>query len=130
MGASGNLSIISLEEYKWEDIKEIMLNELLESCPSYSAPNDESEKYYFKVSEMKSLDDFIITFSNKIVYYCPDENGIYINGNFYNDWAGEEMPQIIDNFLILYDTDQQMSYQNLPTECLQKIISESFEIWT
>lgn len=38
MGASGNLSIISLEKYKWEDIKEEMLNELIECCPNYSDP--------------------------------------------------------------------------------------------
>ena len=130
MGASGNLSTISLEKYKWEDIKEQMLNELLEFCPNYSDPTNEFEEYYFKVYEMKSLSDFIWAFNTKIVDYCPDENGIYINDKFYNNFGCESMPQIIDNFLVLYDTDQQMSYQNLPTDCLRKMISYSDEIWT
>ncbi len=130
MGASGNLSIISLEKYKWEDIKEEMLYKLLEFCPNYSDPNNECEEYYFKVAKMKSLNDFIWTFGNKIVDYCPDENGIHINDKFYNNWSGENMPQIIDNFLVLYDTDQQMFHQNLPTDCLRKMISYSDEIWT
>jgi hypothetical protein len=130
MGASGNLSIIPLEKYKWEDIKNEILNEILESCPNYSDSNNECEEYYFKVAKMQSFDDFIWTFSNKIVDYCPDENGIYINGKFYDSWAGENMPQIIENNLVLYDTDQQMSYQNIPTECLRKLISYSKEIWT
>ena len=130
MGASGNLSIISLEKYKWEDIKEEILNKLIECCPNYSDPQNVCEEYYFKVADLKNINEFIWLFSNKIVDYCPQENGIFINNNFYGDWAGESMPQIIDNHLIIYDTDQQMSYQNLPTECLRKIIKETIEIWT
>ena len=130
MGASGKLSIISLEKYKWDDIKNEMLNELLNCCPPYSDPSNEYEEYYFKVAEMKSLDDFITTFNSKIVYYCPDENGIYLDNIFCNNWAGKNMPQIIDDYLILYDTDQQMSYQSLPSFCLRKFISCSNEIWT
>ena len=130
MGASGNLSIISLEIYKWEDIKEEILNELIACCPNYSDPKNEYEEYYFKVADLKNINEFICLFSNKIVDYCPQENGIFINNNFYDDWAGESMPQIIDNYLIIYDTDQQMSYQNLPTKCLRKLIKETIEIWT
>ena len=130
MGASGNLSIISLEKYKWEDIKEEILNELIECCTNYSDPKNVCEEYYFKVADLKNINEFMRLFSNKIVDYCPQENGIFINNNFYGDWAGESMPQIIDNHLIIYDTDQQMSYQNLPTECLRKLIKETIEIWT
>lgn len=88
------------------------------------------EEYYFKVADLKNINEFIWLFSNKIVDYCPQENGIFINNNFYDNWAGERMPQIIDNHLIIYDTDQQMSYQNLPTACLRKLIKETIEIWT
>ena len=130
MGASGNLSIISLEDYEWEDIKKEMLNQLIERCPNYSDPKNECEEYYFKVANLKNINEFIWLFSNKIVDYCPEENGIFINNNFYDGWAGKSMPQIIENHLIIYDTDQQMSYQNLPTECLRNLINSSFEIWT
>lgn len=130
MGASGNLSIIPLEHYEWEDIQKEMLNELIECCPNYSDPKNMFEEYYFKVANLKNINEFIWLFSNKIVDYCPEENGIFINNKFYDNWAGESMPQIIENYLIIYDTDQQMSYQNLPTECLRNLITGSFEIWT
>ncbi len=119
MGASGNLSRISLKDYSFEKIKEIMLEELLQCSPNYSDPNNICEKYYFIVSRMNNINDFLEIFRSKIVYYCPDER-----------WAGEIMPQVIGDFLILYDTDQQMDYQNLPTECLRQIITSREEIWT
>jgi hypothetical protein len=130
MGASGNLSIISLEKYNFEQIKNKILEKLLDWCPSYSDSTSELEEYYFKVSKLETIEQFIRLFNSKIVDYCPDENGICINGKFYDGWAGETMPQIIDNHLILYDTDQQMYYQSLPVECLKDFISIEEEIWT
>jgi hypothetical protein len=130
MGASGNLSIISLEKYTWEDIQQEMLSELLKGCPSWSDSNSICEEYYFKVAELKNIEDFIQLFNTKIVDYCPDENGININNNFYENWANEYMPMIIENHLVLYDTDQQFEYQNIPTDCLKKFITDSVEIWT
>lgn len=130
MGSSGNLALISLKENSFERIKECMLNELLKGSPNYSDPEHICEEYYFKVAEINNIYDFISLFSTKIVSYCPRENGIIINGKFYDNWASERMPQIIDNYLVLYDTDQQMQYQSLPIECLRELISHSVEIWT
>jgi hypothetical protein len=130
MGSSGNLSIIALKEYPFEAIKEHISNEILSFCPPYSFPDNEFEQLYWKVNELKNIDDFISLFLTKIADFCPPENGIQINDRFYGDWAGENMPQIIENHLILYDTDQQMSYQNLPTQCLRKLTMGSAEIWT
>ena len=130
MGASGNLSIVSLKKYDFGKIKNKMLEELLNSCPNYSSPTDECEEFYFKVSDLENINSFMHLFRSKIVDYCPSENGICINGHFYDDWSSQEMPQIIDNHLVLHDTDQQMSYQSLPYECLKDFICDVVEIWT
>lgn len=130
MGASGNISIINLKEFSFDDIKNIMLDKLLDSCPIYSDPNNEIEKLYFEVDKLKNFNDFAILFSTKIVDYCPFENGIFINNKFYNGWGGQEMPQIIDNHLVIYDTDQQMNHQNIPCTALKKLITNTVEIWS
>lgn len=136
MGASGSVYIIDLNKYSFEDIKNIMLEKLLDWCPNYSYPGSEKdnicEEYYFKVAEMKNIDEFIWAFGNKILDYDEDEDspGIEINGHYYNSWSGDCMPQTIDNFLVIYNTDLQMDYQSLPHDCLRDIISDSAEIWT
>lgn len=130
MGSSGNLSIISLEKYPFEKIKEHMLKRILDRCPKWSDPNHTYEKLYFMVSDFKDIDDFIFSLNSKVVNFCPEENGISINGIFYDNWARQELPQIIDNHLILYSTDQQMAYQNRIIELLFELISDSAQIWT
>jgi hypothetical protein len=130
MGASGNLSIIDLEKYSFIQIKEKFLSEILNYCPNYSDNKNENEIFYFKVSETHNINDFINLFRSKIVDYCPEEKGLYINSVFYNNWAEKDVPIVVDNNLILYETDQQMSYQNLPFYMLQEISYNEIEIWT
>ncbi len=121
MGASGNLSLINLSEISFKEIKDTMLNALFD----YNYDDE-----FLAVYEMKNIQEFIDYFNSKVADYCPDENGIVINGNNYTSWGDSQMPQIIDNYLVLYDTDQQMDFQNLPTEILQEYISYTVEIWT
>jgi hypothetical protein len=130
MGASGNLSVINLQKHSFEDIKQLFLENLLYFCPPYHIPNNEYDELYFKVSEIQDIADFLKIFRGKVVSYCPYESGIFIDGQFYNDWADEEVPTIIGEYLVLYDTDQQMTYLNLPTELLWALIEDNTEIWT
>lgn len=129
MGASGNLSLIDLNQYSFEQIKEKLLENILEGCPEYSS-DSELEDTYFKVAKFKDIKDFISYFRTKVADYCPDKNGIAIGKTFYGNWAGDELPCIIDNHLVLYDTDQQMYYQNIPTDYLRDLICDHTEIWT
>jgi hypothetical protein len=136
MGSSGSVYIIDLNEYPFEVIKQTMLDKLLEWCPTYSYPGSEKfniyEEYYFRVAEIKTIDEFNWLFNNKVLDYDEDEDspGIFINGRYCNRWSGDYLPQISDNYLVIYNTDLQMDYQSLPYECLRDFISDSAEIWS
>ena len=130
MGSSGNLSIVSLNDYPFEKIKEHMLNKILDRCSEWYEPHDPYDEMYFDANDFKSIDDLISYFECTVASYCPEENGININGTFYDNWARQKMPQVIDNHLVLYDTDQQSWHQNHPSELLWGLASDNVEIWT
>jgi len=129
MGASGNLAVINLKEHPFKEIKNLMLDEIY-NWMEFNLGDDEADRIFDEVYEMETIEDFIRIFNSKVVSFCPIGNGVLVNEIFYDDWADEIMPQIINNHLVLYETDQQMQYQNYPVWMLSKLIEQDVEIWT
>ena len=130
MCASGSLIKIDIKEHSFEKIKEIFLSNLLERSSEWGDTNCVNTEYYFLVAQTNSLKELMGLFQTEVCSYCPNDSGIYINGKFYNNWADSQLPMIIDNYLIFYETDQQMTYQNLPFECLSELYGHAIEIWS
>lgn len=122
MGASGKLNYIDIKKYPIENIIDRLIKyiEDLEIEDGYISEN--YIKLYFELSESNSRDRFVYIFWTKVFDYTPEVGRI--------DYSGSEYPEINSDYLILYETDLQMGFQNFPSEVLSDIICKSEEIWT
>jgi len=134
MGASGDINIIDLSKFSFEEMKQTMLSKLSDlerSCyPRGWGFETNYEKIFFDVCKFKNVDDLINYFGTEIHDHCPSEAGVYINGHFYDNWVEQKMPQLIMGNLVLYETDQQDEHYNLPSYLLSDFIGSRTEIWT
>lgn len=126
MGASGKLCLISLSEYPFEVLKRA----IIDNCVVFCDYNNFWDTIYESAKNFKSISDICNYFWTKVVSYCPSENGVIINNKKYDNWGGCVLPIVIDNHLVLYESDLQGKEQDAIILLLESFINLKIEIWT